>query len=430
MNSLEAMRSGIGLVSDQARVRKVTDDKSTLAVLNVNTSPTNLAFDIILRLSADQSLTSLHRTLMTLTALPFHADTGLFYSWYDSTTGDVAHRDVSSVDNIHLALALWAASAAYPHHAVGQIAEELLARMDFSAFYDPESGLAAGNLHFADHRWSRESWRYDYFGSEARSIYVLGKALGLFRKYTHIPDRLFWAKALDAMLLETVWKKVHGYDVEILRTWDGGTFQMLLPEILLNESAYSQKLATLFRNFSRFIIEDGQTSAFIPAAHSASSFATINDGGFGDLPVYNGKSGHLDLVATTNVDTGDHSARELWNMVVTPHAVFLAATALPERYAAILENLEDLGQGHAPLYDPHLGWMDGIHVHGKYQNQVVPLVLALDQAMIALAIQQMTAEDGRSTTGRILSADPDLRQRIAVFYELVDEKLARLVPTR
>ncbi|MBL7556472.1 MAG: hypothetical protein JNM24_11685 [Bdellovibrionaceae bacterium] len=84
-------------------------------IVNGNTSGTNIAIDLLIQveLLAQQpnhkkAYSNISKVLETLTRIERHPESGLFFSWYstnDITT--VGSRNLSSIDNLHLAIALW-----------------------------------------------------------------------------------------------------------------------------------------------------------------------------------------------------------------------------------------------------------------------------------------------------------------------------------
>ncbi len=417
---LELMRNvETGLLRDKIQILQKPDGKFETKILNNNTSPTNIALDLINQMANPKTLI---QVLATLTKVAFHEDTGLFYSWY-STGKDlqVINNDVSSVDNIHLALALWTIKETYPDTRQGRQAATLFNRMNFSAFYDASTGLIGGNLRHANGSWTLDAYRFSNLGSEARSIYSLAWALDLLKTPS---DLKFPQKAVNALTAEFLPWNNGGTIKNILRTWNGGAFQLLLPKLLLNEELYSSILADSFKNYAQYILKEGQRLNYpVPAAHSASNFGVEGEATFNEVPSYEGNSGSPELVSTTNVDINAPVSRDLWAAVFTPHAAMMAATADPTAYGPVFLKMEKLGLDSNVLYQKGAGFLDGYHVKGTYNGKVVPVQLSLDQGMIALALDQMTSRDGMSASGRALLANKQVRARLTGFYQLLDQKL-------
>ncbi len=220
--------------------------ESTVRVLNDNTSATNNGLDILNQIGkvdegfeAPASRKHLNQVIASLEKASFHRESGLFYSWYSTARGfAVVNRDVSSVDNIHLALALWTVKETYPSIPVAQRAGKLLDRMDFSVFYSGDTGLMAGNLKHHDGHWELEDNKFANLGSEARSNYALTWALELIKRAASLAAETY------------VWNNA-GTERPIFRTWDGGAFQLLLPKLLMNEERYSPQLERSFDGYDK-----------------------------------------------------------------------------------------------------------------------------------------------------------------------------------
>jgi hypothetical protein len=214
-----------------------------------------------------------------------------------------------------------------------------------------------------------------------------------------------------------------------MRAWDGGAFQLLLPELLLSESSYSPRLAELFRNFGDYILDEGKRLGYpVPAAFSASESGI--DGvtcGIGNDSCYNGKAGSPYIVATMNQDLGDPRLRDQWDAVFTPHAAILAAQLDPEKFAPALSQAESISSAGNHLYEPGFGWMDGYRVKGPYQNTVIPVVLSLDQEMIALSLAQILSPDGHGPSAAALYKNAEVSARLSEYYHRVDTELLQCV---
>jgi hypothetical protein len=431
--SLERMRNpASALLRDKILVESAPDGSFSMSVLNPNTSVTNIGLDLLNQISAradpataTRAEANIQGLLRSLAKMDFHRPSGLFYSWYSTETDlRAVVKDVSSVDNIHLALALWTVRETLAGTRMAREASRLFARMDFSIFYDDRTGLFWGNLKSNGKKWETESYHFSNFGSEARSIYAVTWALDLVK---NARDPKFIEKSVASLTMETFPWSEDGKIRPILRTWDGGAFQLLLPKLLLNEELYSEELGNSFRNYSRYILREGDRLGYpVPAAFSASNFGIDGRADFEKVPAYEGKSGSLDLVSTSHEEAFEPLARERWGSVFTPHAAMLAATTDPETYVSIFRSIEDVGVGKERLYRPGWGFMDGFHVKGPYAGKAVPVLLSLDQGMIAMALYQIKAVDGLSPSGKALWNNPFVRKRLGRFYSAVDAKLVKI----
>lgn len=444
LHSMDCMRASTGLVADSAMVLPYTNGESATAIwanpplarsilgappavssnltnrepahstcpliwVNQQTSPTNIALDLILLLE-QQRWQDVDLLLTTIERLPYHFSTGLFFNRYDMNHSErVSDFYVSSVDNVHLVLALWVLSEInIESHSLSQRARQLSQRFDWTELVDAKTGLVRGGLSYDGEKFQPAPWYFSHAGSEARSIYSVGYAIGFLK--TKIPaQNLTWEFHRDSQF---------GL---MMRTWDGGVFQMLLPEILIRESHYSAKLKSYFENFSRYaLFQSG--GAPLPLLHSACQLGPFNqrslqnnDCGV-DQPCYLGKSGHLELVSHHNQDRLNPSARNLWERVSTLHAIFLASVFEPLLYAQRLQEAERLTSGGTALFHSQLGWMDSYHVSGPYKNKVVPMLLSLDQGMAALAMLRTRAADHHNIVSRTLAQNPKVAHRLREIY--------------
>ncbi|MDB5037963.1 MAG: cellobiose phosphorylase, partial [Bacteriovoracaceae bacterium] len=425
--------SATGLVADKILV---SHQGSELIVESIqkNTSPTNIAFDLmILTDERDRSETRLmaHQKLVqiisSLEKMDFHQGTGLFYAWYSSDSLEVANRNVSSIDNLHLALALWTITQAIPHTVLASRAEKLFQRMDFSIFYDETTGLVYGNLQYDGNLnvWSRENWTYSTL-SETRTIYSVGVALNIFHKFNLSHAN---RDSVNSMKLEVYEWNEEGRSRTIPKTWDGGAFQLLLPDRLVNEIFYSTQMKSGAKNYADFILakadEDGLP---FPAAYSATSLGVERSNLFQGVIPYNGNIGSPELVYTSHREFQMASARDLWDSAVSPHAAILSLPNAREDHQTLnhllhsLYKAEDLKSGEDHLYEPGLGWLDSFYVRGPNQGRVVPVQLAVDQEMIALSLIQMLSKDGLTPTSRALHNDEKIRSSLKYYYEQLDQK--------
>lgn len=430
LRSLEVMRNPeTGLIQDKILIETAKDGSDRIEVINPNTSATNLGLDLLNQMAATEdeataalARTNLGRVLTSLERIPVHEETGLFYSWYRTDRSmEPVVKDVSSVDNIHLALALWTIRQTYPGTDIARQAGVLFDRMDFSIFYDSAKGLLHGNLKHVEGKWALESYQFSNFGSEARTIYGVAWALDLFKKS---PDPRFIEKSVDSLTMEVFPWRQDGEIAPILKTWDGGAFQLFLPKLLLNEERYTPELAKSFQNYSSYITSESKRLNYpVPAAFSASNFGVETRDTFRGFPYYEGKSGSIDLVSTAHVDVNDPKYRENWSSVFTPHAAIIASTVDPARFEEVFRKMETIGTAGDPLYRKGFGFFDGYHVKGRYKGRVVPVMLSLDQGMIALAIAQMRSADGLSPSARALQSHPEVHRRLQQFYTAADRKL-------
>lgn len=409
LQSFELMRGSSGLVQDTIWTTPANDGRLIVSSINPNTSLTNIAVDLLVQAEL-KNLRVLRQAVEVLESLSFHRDSGLFYSWYSTTLPPIAKdKAVSSIDNLHLALALWTLKENFPGTSFGKTARFLFERMNFSVFYDADSGLIGGNLRFNGEKWIREEYNFSHFGSEARLLYSVGWALGLFKNYSQEKD--FIEKAFKQMQIETE-ESTHG---ALLKLWDGALFQLYFPKIFINEELYSTEMRGFYDSAARLIIAEGHRRGLeIPAAHSP---------GRSDSMTYKDKSGIKRLISSHNRDVDNEPLFLSWENLVTPHALFMAATTNPEVFAAAISAARSIRLEDRAFYHRDMGWMDALVLKQNSEPDIIPAQLSLNQGMIALSILQMSHPTGLSLSSRSLFQNPEIRKRLQIFYKLLDEAL-------
>lgn len=446
--SLECMRNPSGLIYDhywfstQPVLQAKEQNKSLcpeIRAKNNATSPTNIAFDILSQLEAQKfeviaqsASEKLLKTLQRLSQLERHRETGLFFARYHvAEPCAVEHYFISSVDNVHLYLALHvllrAEQTLFAHivnegagggqaraplnHAearhnlsqAAQIAKQLLTTFQIAAFFDPLTGLAHGGLELVDGHWQKTAWAFRHYGSEGRILYILGHALGINT----------FSPTLAKNLIFEFYTPTTG-EGDMLSLWDGGAFQLLLPRLLLREDLYSEKYKKYYANYARYALNEKQRRQIrTPANHSAVQYSTKED-------IYLGSAGSLALVSQMNRDLDDPIKRARWQSVFTPHAAFLAAPILVDEYLTQLLDLEGLSDESNQLYVPGLGWADGYHVEGERHGEIVNAMLALDQSMILFSVAEMLSTTKMTLSAEVIYNDDKLRAANANYFKLIE----------
>lgn len=425
LQGLERVRGDNGLPRDAVLVARDGTLRPPRDVAGV-TSPSNIGLDLLLQIDLldrapyrDRARANIDKSLSTLDQLPFHKDSGLFFSWYFTTGVAAAQRDVSSVDNLHLAIGLWAVAQKLPGTPAASVAHRLFARMDFSAFVDKTKGVLGGNLRFLQAgNWALDSYRYDYFGSETRGLYSAGAAIGIRGL-----DRGFLESAIDKLTTEMATP----YGQRILRTWDGGTFQLFLPELLLGESRYSREMTTTLEAYAEYAWREGQRRGLpVPATHSACVVALdpfTDDPKPDDTQVkYEGQAGSRAV--------GNRQATQIFDdSTIAVHALLLTATVQPQRFLPTLDRLAAVNGA----YRKDLGFVDSVRIRaedGKPEERALPIVLALDKEMEALALLRILSPDQATASSRLLAANPATHAELTHFYFLVDKKLSAATAIR
>lgn len=417
LRSLDCMRQKDGLIADAVSQELLSDGPCPVKVLNSLTSPTNIGFDLLILLQQNSPL--LAKTLSIVEKLQIDNDSGLFYNWYDSRPPfEVRYPYLSSVDNFHMALALWVIANEHQDPLIRVRAKTVLDRMNFSKFLYQDTQLVRGGLS--------ETWAYKHFGTEARSIYSAGWPMGIFKKEQTVGEKTILVPSeqtseqhetmLNSLWFEVAQLPIEQRTIESLSTWDGGVFQLFLPELLVGESSRSFKFKTYFDNFSRFVESETKRRGLpVPAAHSASQFCISECEG---IPQYNGKAGSLKLASKFNNDPAKPGYENMWEAVFTPHAAILTLLA-SDRLVHMLKQAETL----PGLYDARIGWADGYWTGAPRQNEVVPAQLALDQLMIALTLSRLVSDDNQSISQRALNKNADVKRKLNQFYESVETRL-------
>jgi hypothetical protein len=446
---LELLRGKNGLIQDSA---DVLDDKKhhpfQLQITKTDTSPTNIGVDLLVQATMadrgehkEHAMQVMAKILATLENEPSYVDpvthkkTGLFYSWYESHGLGATNENVSAVDNIHMALALWTLKEKFPDSPVGDKARELFDKMDFSAFYDKTNGLIHGNITHDPTKapaWTVDAYDYEYFGAEARSIYAVGYALGLFKEQRQDPD--FVTKAVKNLAMERYPTKLG----DILKTWDGGGFQVLLPETLLNEDAYSSALHESASAYGPFILDQGKKLGltipgnkkhFFPAGFSADPQGRDKNGNL----VYAAQAGNGPLVASPHLDYCDPEKRKTWSSAITVHVIMMAASidaAHSDEFSQSFSDLERYKYKGVRLYHPGLGFSDGVKVDkGHDYGTVVSQDSAVDQLFFMTGAIRATDTKGYGLSANTLQNDSSVRNGLNRFYGPVDQKLELTVPS-
>lgn len=427
LNSLEMMRGENGFLKDTIEVRKLNKKDFFTRSLIEGTSPTNIAVDLLIQAEiflnkkTPKAEQNLKNVLQSLKKADFHHDTGLFFSRYsvDKKTS-VKDQSVSSIDNLHLALALWTLKENFTDNTIGRQASQLFSRMDFSVYYDKSSGLIGGNLRYDNGRWIKEDYNFSNFGSEARLLYSLGWALNMISGETN--GVKFYSKALNSLHVEIKDSKKG----PLLKLWDGSAFQLYFPKIFLEEKNYSSLMDSIYNATAEYMLsEGGRRRLDFPAAHSATR-ANLLEKALAE-PAYKDKSGIKGLISQMNRDISDARLEAQWDTSFSPYALFMAATDAPKQFAKIFSKIQKYPYPEFPLYVEGLGWMDSVFVKGKKRGSVVPAQLSLNQGMLALSLLKIISHDGQTLSSRTLRNNNEVNKKIQLFYQLFEEKMSDTV---
>ncbi|MGB3445043.1 MAG: glucoamylase family protein [Actinophytocola sp.] len=417
------------------------------ATRSAYTSPTNIgsylwsaivAEDLGV-LSRRELVSRTRTTLSSLAELQRHPASGQYYNWYDPVTlerlttwpvdGSVVYPFASSVDNAWLAAALMVVRNAVPE--VRAQAQELLAPMDFSFYYDPEgrgpdvpAGLMRGGfwdtpppdpqcslpgnypgvgpeVYYTCHT-------YGSFASETRMISYVAISLGqvppahYFAPWRTFPDTCDWnwqeqkpsGQFVDYLGVPVFEGNYTYRGLTFVPTWGGDMFEELMPDLFVPEVAWGRdSWARQHSVYVRGQIEHGLNDA--KYGYWGFSPASNPDGGYREYGVdvmgLDGP-GYTSDQERTAVDVGFEGCRdprplpaEYGDGVVTPHAVVLA---LPYQPRAALTELAKLRRDF-DAYGPG-GYYDAIAVRS---GKVAKRYLALDQGMIMGALGNLLGDD-------------------------------------
>lgn len=398
------------------------------------TSPTNIGAylwsTVVARdlgiISRQDAKARLSQTLTTVAGLERHEDSGMFYNWYDESTGakltawpgtgDRVYPFLSTVDNGWLGAALVLVGNAEPR--LRQQSEAIRSTMDFGFYYDPAVGQLRGGFwdeQPADtaavvgnyrHR-GPDVWytghHYGTLNTEPRIASYLGIAWGqippehYFTMFRTFPDTCDWSWPEQKPVGQ--WETYLGVDVfegayqyrgmQVVPTWGGSMFEALMVDLFIPEADWGKKSWGVNHPLTvRAQIEHGMDEAgygywgFSPSSDPAGGYRE-----FGVDPIGMEPNGYTSDEERTTVESGwDDPAcyrapsqpASYGDGVVTPHASFLA---LPYAKAEALDNLAKLradfdayGQG---------GFYDAVAVRS---GTVAKRYLSLDQGMIMAAI--------------------------------------------
>jgi hypothetical protein len=435
-HSFEAMvEPTTGLVADNI------DGDLDPATRSAYTSPTNIGgylwSTVVARdlriIDRQEAYQRMSQTLETVAQLEQHADSGMFYNWYDPVSlevlrvwpddGSTVYPFLSSVDNGWLAAALMVVSRAEPR--LKQEADAIFETMDFGFYYDPNAkpdvGLIRGGFwveqppgcSILDNYRDRgpdvyyTCHHYGAFNTEPRIASYIGIATGQIPPEHYFgPWRTFPADSCDWSWSEQggigewreylgvqVWEGAYWYyDSYVVPTWGGSMFEALMPDLFVPEATWgADSWGVNHPLYVQAQIYHGMEEAdygywgFSPSSNPAGGYREYGVDLIGMEP-----NGYSSDQERTTVDIGYVTVtgevcrppqplpEEYGDGVVTPHAVFLA---LPYAKDAALENLANLREDF-DAYGPG-GFYDAVAVES---GTVAKRYLSLDQAMIMAAI--------------------------------------------
>jgi hypothetical protein len=361
------------------------------------TNVTNIGVYLMVLVSAydlgfitrEESIARIEKTVATLEKLETHSS-GFLYNYYDTTTAERTSYFVSLVDCGWLATGLYVAKNAFPE-ALGPRIEALLAKGNFSFFYDPaERQMWHG---YYDHLGVYSDYHYGPLYSEPRAISYMAIArgevpkehwfVGLIRTF---PENYAWQGQVPVNQVERTtlgftypgghyeWK-----DLKYVPSWGGSAFEALMPPLVLDEKRLAPKGLGLndarhAQGQVRYALEELKYPVW------GMSPSSVPEGGYSEY-------------GATPFGSKGYKAG-----VVTPHASALALEFVPKEAVANLRKLIELYE----IYGEY-GFYDAVTVE---TGLVARKYLALDQGMIFVAINNYL-NDG--AIRKRFHADPVIR---------------------
>lgn len=320
-------------------------------------------------ITQEDAVARAQKVIDTLDKVEIHSS-GFPYNYYDTTTIERTSYFISLVDSGWLAAGLYVVKNAFPE-ALGARVEGMLAKWNFSFFYDPvERQMWHG---YYDHLQVYSDYHYGPLYSEPRAISYMAIArgdvprehwfLGLVRTF---PETYTWQEQepknrSDRTVLDFTFPGGH-YEWKGLKyvpSWGGSAFEALMPTLVLNEKESAPKGLGLndarhVEGQIRYALEELQYPVW------GMSPSSVPEGGYSEYGVKPfGSKGYK---------AG----------VVTPHASALALEFAPKEAIANLRKLIE-------LYDVYgeYGFYDAVTVE---TGLIARKYLALDQAMIFVSI--------------------------------------------
>jgi Putative glucoamylase/Protein of unknown function (DUF3131) len=452
----------------------MTDEKTGLPADNIAesvtnpvrsryTSPTNIGgylwSTVVARhlgiISPTESLRRITQTLTTMSKVDHHDPSGMYFNWYDESTGEVLLTDpdgtrpitpfVSSVDNAWFACALMVVRNAEPRARA--LADSLLNKMNFLYYYNPNArpgGLMRGGFFETpppdeatdqgNHAGTGpdvyyRKFHYDTCNTEARIAGYVGFALGqvphtqYFATYRTFPDSCDWSwveqrpKGVHRTYLGLdVFEGTYSYrGMRLVPSWGGDMFESLMPDLFIPEATWAPRSWGINHPLTvRAHLEHGLYDArygywgFSPASNPRGGYSVYGVDAIGMDP-----GGYPSDLEATNYDAGFEGCREGTNPnpaygdgVVTPHAAFLAMQYAPrqaiENLSRIETNLHAYGGG---------GFFDSVAVKS---GLIARRYLSLDQAMVMGAIGNVFGNDVVRRNFSSLQVEQRIRPLIAM----------------
>jgi hypothetical protein len=408
------------------------------------TSPTNIGgylwSTVVARdlgiISAGECTRRLIQTLHTLLRMRHHTPSGMYYNWYDESTGGVitswpgtgdrVYPFLSSVDNGWLGAALRVVMASDPGAA--PLATRIFGRMRWDMFYDTNASLKPGLIHggfydappppgFSGFTGNHigvgpDVWytnhHYDTTVSETRITSYLGILTGqipgaqYFAMWRTFPASCDWDwQEMQPVGQERSYLGVNVYEgaytyrgMHIVPGWGGSMFEELMPDMFVPETSWAPRSWGLNHPLHvRAQREHGLLEAgygywgFSPSSDPAGGYREFGVDALGLNP-----DGYFSDEDKTNYDAGFGTCRAGTNPsphygdgVVTPHASFLAMMHEPQQAYANLVGIQDDLKAYGTG-----GFFDAVAVRS---GRIARRYLSLDQAMVMGSIGNVLADN-------------------------------------
>jgi hypothetical protein len=415
-------------------------------------------------ISRDEATTRTKQTLREVATLP--AFQGFLYQWYDTTTGHVILNPgqgdcpstggtfdncsfVSNVDNGWYASGLVVAEQAFP--GARKQASALLAKMDFSLFYDDRAethcnvnrdvqgnqptGQMFGGYYAGNPPDVGDNWTHYYHNgalySDPRISAYLGMGRGempgnvWWRSWRELPPAAPYADCADdpdfswqgQWPMNGSWEKVTdpqsgkvfdvwegsytypGTDLKFIPTFAGGMFEALMANEVVPETSWGTQGFGLADKRTVEVQQKYATEELGFPVWGLSPSSTADDsGGYAGFGVdgltfpYHGQG--------ATAEDPNQGLSQCWSCAqettVTPHASFLALDASPQ---AAYENIMKLKSMFPDVYGAQ-GFYDALN---PTTGAVGHRILVLDQSMIMAALDNALRDRALQ---RHFAADP------------------------
>jgi hypothetical protein len=304
------------------------------------------------------------RGLQSLNQLEKNSE-GLYYRYYQASTGAVDAWDVPSIGNAMVVAAMmvvaeWADD--HHFHALQDRAEEIIDGVDLRNFYHSAAQLFYHNYSGGSH--------WDYYSDEGRLLSFIARARGditknEFRRNLHYLEQAPYYFSLGTG--ETVAHPNSPYDIRVDKaSWDGSLFTYVVPALFIQERVTAYQSET------------------INPAIAAQQFYAAKEGfpfwGFSDA--YNPAGNYCWEYQGAPPYAADYLYNHLVSCygVVTPHATALALLSDHDEDAYAMLSGLSLVPG---LYDDQHGFYDSLDMTtGEVSNKMV----TLDQEWIFLSL--------------------------------------------